>query len=659
MTIQPPYPPVLRIGPVCLAALYIAAAPFTAFCAGPESPEATGPVLELPTVTVFSSRAARPEIMDAGSALDSDELRRRNRPGLSEALQDLPGLHVVNPGALGANYELSLRGGDPNFTKVLVDGIEVNNLMDSRGGSYNLNALSPLATERVELLPGSRSAIYGSEALSGILLIDTMPDPESPAPPSTVLAGEVGGGGYRRAGGSLFGFPGAQNKLSGKLSFETVAEDDVFEGTRFEVDRATAGLARRLEDGGSIRFNFFGAEIERDAFPDDSGGPEYAALREAEHRRSREAGASLRADLEPGDTLDLRFRGFYYRIEDDLDSPGVAPGARDPNGIPARTEETEFDRWGLDAHFDYRPADPLSFVVGADLTHESGSSESVLLTPPPFGPIPADFEQTVRTRGLYGEAAWEIFQGHRLSLALRHDDIEEQSNQSAERAAYAVDLPFLHGGARLAYGTGYKKPSFYALGNPIVGNPDLREEESELYEFAVSTRPAGGAVLLATTLFVQDFTDLIDFSPGPPPQLVNRDEVTARGFTGELSWQARPDLLVEGNLTYVDLDLPSGSGPIRNRPEWQAAAVLTWTPVDAVQLSAQGRYVDDRIDSSIPTGQRRLASYFLVDLAAAWKPNDRFRVTLSMDNLFDRRVERTLGYEDPGIRARFGVEASF
>ncbi len=156
---------------------------------------ASAPLRELPTTTVFASQADRPEIMDTGFALDAREIRERDRPGLWEVLQDLPGIHVVNPGALGANYELSLRGGDPNFTKVLVDGIEVNNLTDSRGGSYNLNALSPLAVERIELLPGSRSAVYGSEALSGVLLLDTLPpQPETPTPPTAVLEGEIGGG---------------------------------------------------------------------------------------------------------------------------------------------------------------------------------------------------------------------------------------------------------------------------------------------------------------------------------------------------------------------------------------------------------------------------------------------------------------------------------
>ena len=187
----------------------------------------------------------------------------------------------------------------------------------------------------------------------------------------------------------------------------------------------------------------------------------------------------------------------------------------------------------------------------------------------------------------------------------------------------------------------------------------MRDEASELYEFTLSSRPADGPFLLSGTVFRQEFTNLIDFSPGPPPQLVNRDEVTSRGFTGKLSWQAHPELRVTGNVTYVDLDLPSGSPPIRNRPEWQAATSLTWIPVDQLEFTPQVRYVGGRFDSSIPTGQQRLGSYFLVDLAAAWKPNETFRITLAIDNLLDRHVERIIGYEDPGIRARIGLQASF
>ena len=616
------------------------------------------PQRELPAYTVFASQADRPEIMDTGFALDAREIRERDRPGLWEVLQDLPGIYVVNPGALGANYELSLRGGDPNFTKVLVDGIEVNNLTDSRGGSYNLNALSPLATERIELLPGSRSAIYGSEALSGVLLLDTLPpQPETPTPPTAVLEGEIGGGEYRRIGGSVFGFPTADGELFGKLTFENESEDGVYEQTHFNVNRATAGLAWPLAGDGLIRFNAFGAEIERDYFPDDSGGPEYAVLRETEHRKTREFGTSLRANIELHDRLDLFARAFYYRVENEVDSPGVAPGIRDPFGIPPNSEETDFDRWGIDSHLEHRPTEALSLTFGASLKNESGESESLIFSP--FGPLPGDFDQSIRTASIYGEGVWQIVPGQHLSLALRYDDIEGLDNQTSERASYTVDLPVIDGGARLAYGSGYKNPSFFALASPVVGNPDLRDEASDLYEFTLSSRPADGPFLLSGTVFLQEFTNLIDFSPGPPPRLVNRDEVTSRGFTGELSWQARPELRVTGNVTYVDLDLPSGSPPIRNRPEWQAATILTWTPVDQLEFTPQLRYVGARFDSSIPTGQQRLGSYFLVDLAAAWKPNETFRIPLAIDNLLNRHVERIVGYEDPGIRARIGLQASF
>lgn len=660
-----------RIGTACLGLLTSAIFPLSALRAEttpaeettpppeekPLSIEETPPPLELAPYTVFTSQADRPEIMDTGFALDSAEIQNRNRPGLWEVIQDLPGIYVVNPGALGANYELTLRGGDPNFTKVLIDGIEVNNLMDSRGGSYNLNALSSLATERIELLPGSRSAIYGSEALSGVLLFETMPTPDAPSPSTAVLEGEIGGGEYSRIGGSIFGFPLAQSDLSGKLSFENASEDGVYEDTRFRVNRGTAGLALPLEGGGLVRVNFFGAEIDRQYFPDDSGGPEYAVLRETEHRKSREAGVSTRAEFELTDTLDLSARAFYYKIHDEVDSPGVAPGVRDPFGLPASSEDTDFDRWGIDGHLGYSPNEMLSFVFGASLKNEKGTSESVLFFP--FGPVPGDYEKTLRTRSLYGEGVWEVVPGQYLSLALRYDDIEGQKNQTSERASYTVELPVIYSNVRLAYGTGYKTPSFYALANPIVGNPDLEDEESKLYEFTISTRPANGPFLISNTLFIQDFTNLIDFSPGPPPQLVNRDDVTTQGFTTELSWEARSDLLLSGNVTYAHLDLPSGSPPIRNRPEWQAAAILTWTPIDSLEITPQGRYISSREDSSIPTGPQKLGSYFLFDLALAWKPNDTFRVTLAIDNLLNRHVERTIGYVDPGIRARFGINASF
>jgi outer membrane cobalamin receptor len=130
--------------------------------------------IELETITVTGTRLPAPGNSTAAvTVIDAATAAATNRQSVPELLADVPGVHINIPGSRGSVGELFLRGGEPNFTAVLIDGIQVNDPTNTRGGSFDFSTLSVNEIERIEILRGPFSSIYGSDALSGIVNVIT------------------------------------------------------------------------------------------------------------------------------------------------------------------------------------------------------------------------------------------------------------------------------------------------------------------------------------------------------------------------------------------------------------------------------------------------------------------------------------------------------
>ena len=130
------------------------------------------PPAALETVTVTGSRLGTAGAGTA-SVIGPSRIETLHKPDLPELLASVAGLHTNQPGGRGSVGEIILRGGEPNFTTVLVDGVQVNDPTNTRGGSFDLSTLALEEIERIEILRGPISSIYGSDALSGLINIVT------------------------------------------------------------------------------------------------------------------------------------------------------------------------------------------------------------------------------------------------------------------------------------------------------------------------------------------------------------------------------------------------------------------------------------------------------------------------------------------------------
>jgi len=198
----------------------------------------------------------------------------------------------------------------------------------------------------------------------------------------------------------------------------------------------------------------------------------------------------------------------------------------------------------------------------------------------------------------------------------------------------------------------------YALGHPIVGNPNLVPERSESHEIELSQELAEGDARWSLTWFEAAYRNAIDFDSGPPPMLVNRNRVDTHGVELAGSLDLDEVWVLDASVTNVTSRIASTGNELRNRPEWRAGVGAHWNPVVAWKFSAAATYVGSSFDSSIATGDVTLPAYTLIDVSAVWQVSPHLEAYLAIDNLTDEQYEQFVGNEARGILPRAGVKFS-
>ena len=244
-------------------------------------------------------------------------------------------------------------------------------------------------------------------------------------------------------------------------------------------------------------------------------------------------------------------------------------------------------------------------------------------------------------------AAWSF------NAAARADDIEGIGTHFTARAGMRHALPVTGLSLRVSAGTGFKAPSFYALGNPLVGNPALRPERSASGEAGLAWQRGAGPTA-SLTFFQSRYRDLIDFDPGPPPRLVNRSEVTSRGVSAALTLPVNDSSGVDCAVAVRQHQRRNGA-QLLNRPRWHATAGLSWVATDRLSLELQDSYVGRRDDYSVPTGVISLPAGNVLSVEGLLALTASTRLRLVIDNTLDRAFEDAVGFPAPRFRARLSL----
>ena len=575
---------------------------------------------------------------------------------LTSLLQQVPGFHLDEMGGRGGISSVYLRGADPNFTLIMLDGIPMNDSTDQRGGSVDLSTISIDQISKVEIVRGPLSAFYGSEAVAGAINLITKPSAEN-----TEFRILMEGGRFDSRKG-LIQAQGSTGPLSANFSLSHTRNDAQVEKDAFSQHAIGWNLGIEPDGNWDIRLtgNYTHSSIRN--FPEGSGGPTFALLRETEKRETRTILTGLTASLEtPAEWHHQIFLSLSHRSQD-VDNPGVLSTSGFFQ-IPPTRFITDYERYQARLTETWAMTPHINFSFGGQITYENGNRHGTQDLGS-FGgssiePLNFSLDRTVG--GTFAELSATPWSSFLLNIGARLDLTDQSQPRLSPRISARYELlPLLH--LRGAYGKGFKLPGLASLGDPLIGNPSLKPESSTGWDLGIHIHTPHNEFTTSVTYFHNRFHGLIDLDPDLLAQnrfqLTNLDSAVAKGveFSGQLSPQAPISFQV--NLTYLTTRVFKTWGTLRNRPTWRGGLGFTILVVPTITLNSRVTYVSSRLDFQVPTQMSRVGSYTKVDTTLTFRPLPNWQWYATLENLTNASYENFRGFSSPPLSFRIGITYS-
>jgi vitamin B12 transporter len=622
---------------------------------------AHAPVREHVVVTATRGEAALSTLGVSVTVLDRERIAERQASSLLQLLEEVPGLSVGRAGGLGLQASAFVRGGDSNYARVLVDGVPVN----EPGGEHNFGPHLPLELERIEVLRGAGSSLYGSDALAGVIHVVTRrPDGDTPR-----LGLELEGGslGWGRGQGDTAGRRGRFDWTLGALHLRTDNEEPN------SALRETSGALSLGWTAGAteLRAVLRGEDVEHGTpGPTAFGRPDRDASFDRRHlvggAHVRHAQGALVHELRLGGSrMDWLSRnpldsGPYVPTFGERRAPFTIFDAPDPLGF-------QHDTWRMLASYQVEAALRGRHLLTAGVEFEEQRGELGSRSEPLLSPQRTNLGAYVQDRVVLGRRAF-------LTAGARVERNDSFGTRLVPRAALAWRLregaaaTTLKGSA----GAGIKEPSFFeSFGVSFFaeGNPDLRPERSRTADVGFEQRLFGDRARLEATAFHHDYRDQIAYAVLDPVSFrgtfINLGRARAQGL--EVSGEASPrrGLRLFGQYTLLAAKvvvspspfdpLYAPGKPLLRRPRHQASLSGSWKAGPAT-LGATVLRVGTRPDSDFAgLGLTTNSGYTRLDARARLAVTRTVELLAAAENLTDERYQDVLGYPARGRSLRAGV----
>ncbi|WP_166638692.1 TonB-dependent receptor plug domain-containing protein [Paraglaciecola marina] len=568
-------------------------------------------------------------------SLTASEIEALSAISFADVLKGLPGVDINQQGGESGLTFLSIRGGDPNFVTILIDGVKVNDPTNSRGGAFDLGTIDPNMIEKVELYYGSYSSVFGSDALAGVISITT----------KTPKDGELGSISLRYGeGGTLganinLGVP-ISSFANGNLSASFQNGDNSTFSDSFSRKQVIGSITSNGNTDSQWELGGFFAQGKGEYFPEDSGGDRLAIIRTPERRDYSQSNLSAKFKHSVTNKLDLTVTTAYSKRKESIINPGISDGVLD--GVPPIESQTDYHNIDSLVKFTYPLSDYIHSTFGVAYTHEEGEMDSII----DFGIlIDADYGLNRSTRSGFGEISISNQAWYNLLAGIRYDNSGNLS-VSTHRIIGNVDLTdslILHG----QFSEGFKLPSFYALGHPLVGNKDLKPEQSQNVELGAHVLTLDKRLSTRLNFYQNKYLDLVDFDPVNFTN-VNRSTIKVKGVELSSSYTPTQKWQLDAQVSFNDVNTYDDTVILRRRPEFKGSIRVTHHYSEPLNFTFRYRVNDDYFDSSVPTGFVKLNGRNQVDFSAQWETQSDTSWKIYINNIFDNDKEEVIGFHNIG-----------
>jgi vitamin B12 transporter len=623
---------------------------------------AQGAPQQLPELVVTAERGPS-SLQRTGSAIsviNAATIAATNPTSLVDALRTVPGLDVSESGGPGSTVNVRLRGASTGQTLVLIDGVRANDASNA-SGDFDFSMFPPGAIERIEVLRGPQSALYGSDAIGGVVNIITRRGGGTPRYEAGFEGGSYGtvstnGAAVGSKGPWSYAVTGALQSSDGfsRYGYRIPAIEARFPNLDNDGFKRLSGSTRIGYDAGEgFRFDFGGLSSFTRAKYDASTGafPDTPNLAD---RWFSQVNARAELDTFDGRWLhslntfanrnDRRFDETTYRI----------------NMLPANTTRiiTDFigDRAGSEYQSTFKAGTFGSLIYGAKVEHEMADTYSTNVRPRPGGKIPT-LGATQDTRSVF--ALWQLPIGERLDLTAggRVDDVAQVQRFETWRTSAAYRIIETGTKLRASAGTGAKAPTLFQLYAPTFGNSALVPEESFGYDAGIDQSLFDGRVNVSVTGFENSFKQLIEFD-----SLLSRYFNVARAETSGLEVEGDVDVLpgfFRIKAAYTNLrakDLRTNL-TLSRRPEHLARLSFAITPIPDWLIEPRVTFVSKRYSGANETGL--VDPYARVDIYTEYRFLPNWKGYIRAENVLNEHYQELLNFGTTGPAVYAGLSGTW
>ncbi|MGL4353402.1 MAG: TonB-dependent receptor domain-containing protein [Aeromonas popoffii] len=581
-----------------------------------------------PTLVITANRVEQPisSVLAPVVVIERAEIEARQVQSLPALLKTLPGVQITTLGGRGHMSSLFIRGTNSNHSLVLMNGRPIAAMV---AGTPDLSQIPLGNIERIEYIRGPRAAVYGADAIGGVINLITKTSAKHGS--ETHLKGGVGSNGYGQGQARTVQALGQQTDMNMMIGYERTDGFDVVANAQqpdrdgFDSLHGQIGLNHAFNDAWSADFNAQGY----DNLTDTDGTTDQSRVKAFQY----DGGLKFQSE-----TLTSRLEASYgeNKLKSWLESKGES------SAQPIHTGLTRFswiNSWS--------GVEGLNLTGGADWQQEQLKSNSRSAGQAFNAP---DRDNT----GLFAVGSYR-WQALLWELSGRTDDNQQYGRHNTWSAASGLDIDDNHN-VRLSYGTGFKAPTFLDLYYPGYENPDLKPEESKNLELGFTGRYTGWDWSL--NLYRNKIQNLIvcqsAFSSCEP----DNTDAEIRGVEVALGLETGP-LHHDVSFDYTKTeDMNDGDQQLLRRAK-QKASWLTQVQLGQVDLSTELLYVgkrDDKNFSSFPAERVELGSYTLINLAASYGVTPQLTLGGRIDNLFDRDYTPAYGYASAGTEFKLTAD---